>query len=799
MSAKRARLTGSLQSPEKKKQAEEHIAKLFHIEVQVTSTRSLIFKEFYEREDREALSMTMASIEESFLEYSQMLKQKLLESCCDAVKPLEVSNFEESLLSLFLSLRRLNRLAQYRNRQIRDQVNRERTVVEERFLQLQNIRSEIEHLQKEIDRCYDFRSADEDIEMVSLEEFYANAPASISQEEITRKDQHRQHLARLNWEMEERKNLVGTLQEREGRKNVLITDITTKEHRLKSLKPRIEAVIEAARPVQELMGLTSSPIDVEKERVLSLLPQELSVIAIQVEAYCDIVKEAGIILKCKGDYESAVKFLENRQRTFEVIEDVDDEESQDDLNEKQSQSTRHDKRRHMSMKELIAERQDAIVAPHPIHIEMEIACQDDMCVTLVLQFIPGLRSVGVMAKLNQVPTLIYGNTLFDVSFLPNYLMATMEVNVISVTDLEPKIGRFYAFAQKMAGINDEVPAKNSQLCEIIHSVVGKIRSRIRSRCVLARITHSLHALKVFDDLKNRNDFPDNVCAKLTSFRMITADQFFEYEALTEEYRNLIEFERKTNIDKQFYFSATVERDPGAKLHALIYVDIKYPKIKPIYILSFTLDDTEVPSSFNNDLIQVERVLNAEFAAYVTFDDPNSILEAQMAFLVSRFDILLESNSAASGSGQFTREHLFSRPYRQQIYDNNNNNNNSDTELSHIYDNTKLSQIYDNNDKKLSYVYYNNNTIYDNNNDNDNNEISKIYDNNSNDNNDTKLSHIYDNNSNNNDDSDTKLRQIYDDNNSDNDDNNSDNDDNNSDNDDNNSDNDDNTKLSLSNR
>lgn len=41
--------------------------------------------------------------------------------------------------------------------------------------------------------------------MVSLEEFYANAPACISQEEITRKDRHRQHLARLSWEMEERK------------------------------------------------------------------------------------------------------------------------------------------------------------------------------------------------------------------------------------------------------------------------------------------------------------------------------------------------------------------------------------------------------------------------------------------------------------------------------------------------------------------------------------------------------------------------------------------------------------------
>lgn len=30
------------------------------------------------------------------------------------------------------------------------------------------------------------------------------------------------------------------------------------------------------------------------------------------------------------------------------------------------------------MKELIAERKDAIVAPHPIHIEMEIACQGQL-------------------------------------------------------------------------------------------------------------------------------------------------------------------------------------------------------------------------------------------------------------------------------------------------------------------------------------------------------------------------------------------------------------------------------------
>lgn len=35
-------------------------------------------------------------------------------------------------------------------------------------------------------------------------------------------------------------------------------------------------------------------------------------------------------MKCKGDYESAMKFLENQQHVFEVIED-EDEESREDV------------------------------------------------------------------------------------------------------------------------------------------------------------------------------------------------------------------------------------------------------------------------------------------------------------------------------------------------------------------------------------------------------------------------------------------------------------------------------------
>ena len=43
-------------------------------------------------------------------------------------------------------------------------------------LQLQNLLYEVLHLQKEVTKCLQYKSADEDMDLVSLEEFYKNAP-----------------------------------------------------------------------------------------------------------------------------------------------------------------------------------------------------------------------------------------------------------------------------------------------------------------------------------------------------------------------------------------------------------------------------------------------------------------------------------------------------------------------------------------------------------------------------------------------------------------------------------------------
>lgn len=49
------------------------------------------------------------------------------------------------------------------------------------------------------------RSKHEEIELVSVNEFYEEAPPEISKPEITTDDPHQQTLARLDWELEQRK------------------------------------------------------------------------------------------------------------------------------------------------------------------------------------------------------------------------------------------------------------------------------------------------------------------------------------------------------------------------------------------------------------------------------------------------------------------------------------------------------------------------------------------------------------------------------------------------------------------
>ena len=79
-----------------------------------------------------------------------------------------------------MSLKKLNRLEKMRMKDSRDALQKYREQVDSDHLHLQNLLYENIHLGKEVKKCYDFKSIDEDMDLVPLEEFYASAPSSIT-------------------------------------------------------------------------------------------------------------------------------------------------------------------------------------------------------------------------------------------------------------------------------------------------------------------------------------------------------------------------------------------------------------------------------------------------------------------------------------------------------------------------------------------------------------------------------------------------------------------------------------------
>lgn len=81
---------------------------------------------------------------------------------------------------LLVALKKLNRLEKVRTRAGRDTLNKEKQRVDSTHLLLQNLLYEADHLNKEVTKCLQFKSKDEEIELVPLEDFYKDSPASVS-------------------------------------------------------------------------------------------------------------------------------------------------------------------------------------------------------------------------------------------------------------------------------------------------------------------------------------------------------------------------------------------------------------------------------------------------------------------------------------------------------------------------------------------------------------------------------------------------------------------------------------------
>lgn len=86
----------------------------------------------------------------------QDIKNEILINCGQPEK-WKQREVKDSILIKAIKLRRYNRLSNFHNKMLKERLSISQSSIENRYLALQNIKSEISHLKKAIDVCLEFQ------------------------------------------------------------------------------------------------------------------------------------------------------------------------------------------------------------------------------------------------------------------------------------------------------------------------------------------------------------------------------------------------------------------------------------------------------------------------------------------------------------------------------------------------------------------------------------------------------------------------------------------------------------------
>jgi len=413
----------------------------------------------------------------------------------------------------FINLKKLNRLDKLRTKRIRENTSGVMQRVDQFHLQLQNLRYEVMHLEKEVTKCLQFRSADQDINMISEEEFLQKAPEEIKQkvdggdpdgEEKNDSREHRLRLARLEFERMQRRQMHETVQKLNGEKRAYHQTIGDKKSGLAGLKPQLAAILDQTRSVQDYLDM---PLDEERDQLaLSRhLPPPLFVLFSEMRAYghaCDKDLKVEIL----GELDEA-KTYNSAQRNSDpkTVDEADEdedgsspggrkkkhagrEEEEEDDEEKDGQGGTNEQGSEANessngagkdgSKEKREETLKRLTRSHPltVRVRLDLASNSASAVEMVFAYLTHLKIVTV--KVSLTPEDKSGSPLVSADSLLAHLMCPDDDGCSSPNpttfylmrrqrmDTIPKakagVGSAYRWAQVLAGLQfpDEMPGES---------------------------------------------------------------------------------------------------------------------------------------------------------------------------------------------------------------------------------------------------------------------------------------------------------------------------------------------------
>lgn len=571
----------------------------------------------------------------------------------------------------FVSLKKLNRIGHFRCKKVREVTNDAKQKIDQHHLRLQNLLYEVMHLQKEITKCLQFKSKDEEISLVSVDDFFASAPCEISKPDLTSVDNHQLTLARLDFELEQRKRLSEKLKEMQQQKDLIMSEIRAQKEYLDSLQPKLKSIIQVTKPVQEHLSLPFDEIR-EQHQTASHLPEPLYILYMQVKAYgesCDKFLTANI----QGDV-NAVGTLEDNIMDFD--EESDSEDEQDKANGK-----RH---RRNTIDSQFARTQERITRKHPLSICVRITCKDKSVLSLTFYYLMTLKIVTVEVKLTPGPdtqsTTISGSDLLNPDSILNCIYpddfgdhspnpATAFIlqrgGMEEFSSYVSQIGRPYLWAQWLCGLQFLVESRSLQKSLTpmhtgqMEQTVRRLRRRIRSRLALQKQLEALERGTVPISSSFIRQFPAKIVSRLVQWKRTTYEDILTYPYM----------QRMIGCDlaspSRLFFTGLVERGSAAlTFHVVVAPD--YPLSSPVFALSLRWKDERTALS-DEGIREMEKEVNVYAKDLVDPRSMDQLLTIQVQNLLMCFDIYLEtemdSRSAIEGPNEFAKEKMCPRIFR----------------------------------------------------------------------------------------------------------------------------------------
>ncbi|KAI9577764.1 THO complex subunit 5 [Glossina fuscipes] len=531
---------------------------------------------------------------------------------------------------LFVLIKKINRMVKYRVRAGREELQSQKSLVDNNRLHLQNLLYEVNYLKREIRHCYQFKSQDEDIDICEPDSGEVNELESS----------HKQRIARLERELTLRKQLSDDCAKLLNAKTKVFHEIITKMENLATFAPSLRTLLKATKPLQEALQLPLEQIW-KLDYKVHLLPPSLYL------AYVNL------------------RLIEMEDIHFKInVMGCEDEVKNYEAERKQTHITSLEK--------------DQFFQPHPLYLQMKIQDPDFMNDSIVVNFynfslldlVTGYCDIGfnesniAIAETNLLQDFLKYICENDIGEIMPYAEINLKIEKQNLTTEEfydylglHNFGKPYRWVQEVCGTSSlntpkTTNSQNQKIKEFAADVVKRIKLYWNSRLCLST------QIKAFMN-KNLDNYMDGKaanCKPNCSLVQWSALNWEEYEANTTTMRYIEE----ELVDASFSFYRAVVVFSSAKMECLISISNKYPHNAPLWIITVHWNGHH--NALNNSSIKfMEHWTNSLCDSKNTPD----LLAAQLLRTMYSFDIFLETEGPLYQPLEYNKEKSFIKSFSKR--------------------------------------------------------------------------------------------------------------------------------------